>query len=175
MAPVAGNSGENAGADRKKGANAWKSFRSFLRFKLGLVFQTSLSKKPTRSDLPTRTHTQWLTTRVLSEFICYRERLPRRSRPRRVGVHLLQPSLRGKTTKTAHFADFTEFLSQIEFGTLLGYPWMLLGTSGDRDFKSYTVGYPGSAEIAWGSPGSKMPHFEKYLSHAPLKSFPSIS
>jgi hypothetical protein len=67
MAPVAGNSGENAGADRKKGANAWKSFHSFLRFKLGLAFQTSLSKKPTRSDLPT--HTQWLTTRVLGEFI----------------------------------------------------------------------------------------------------------
>ena len=67
-----------------------------------------------------------------------------------VDVHWPQPESRETTAKTAHFADFTEFSSQIEFGTRMGYPWTSLGTSGGLDFNFYTVGYPGSAEIPLG-------------------------
>jgi hypothetical protein len=101
-----------------------------LAFQTRPRLPTSLSKKPTRSDLPTHTHTQWLTTRVLSKFICSRERFPRRSRPRRVDVHLLQPSLREKDHQDSVFREIYRFPSQIEFGTPLAYLWVLLGTSG---------------------------------------------
>jgi hypothetical protein len=53
---------------------------------------------------------------------------------------------------TGRFARFTEFTSQIGFGTRVGYLWMLLGTPGVNDFTFERLDTLEVPNLPWGNP-----------------------